>query len=81
MALLAHDKVLRTAIEAHDVFVFSHTGDGVVAAFTSPMSAVEAAVAAQRTPGWRFCTCWRRCVGSPGGSRTLSATAKRVRRF
>jgi class 3 adenylate cyclase len=25
-ALLAHDKVLRTAIEAHDGFVFSHTG-------------------------------------------------------
>jgi class 3 adenylate cyclase len=32
-ALVAHDKVLRTAIEAHDGFVFSHTGDGVAAAF------------------------------------------------
>jgi class 3 adenylate cyclase len=30
-ALVAHDKVLRTAIEAHDGFLFSHTGDGVVA--------------------------------------------------
>ena len=29
-ALAAHDKVLRTAIEAHGGFVFSHTGDGVV---------------------------------------------------
>jgi hypothetical protein len=47
-ALLAHDKVLRTAIEAHDGFLFSHTGDGVVAAFASPMSAVNAAIDAQR---------------------------------
>ncbi len=46
-ALLAHDKVLRTAIESHGGFVFSHTGDGVVAAFASPMSAVDAAVKAQ----------------------------------
>jgi class 3 adenylate cyclase len=47
-ALLAHDEVLRNAIEAHDGFLFSHTGDGVVAAFSSPKSAVDAAVAAQR---------------------------------
>ena len=47
-ALMAHDEVLHTAIEAHDGFVFSHTGDGVVAAFASPSSAVDAAVAAQR---------------------------------
>jgi class 3 adenylate cyclase len=47
-ALLAHDEVLRSAIEAHDGFLFSHTGDGVVAAFASPRSAVDAAVAAQR---------------------------------
>jgi predicted ATPase len=47
-ALLAHDEVLRTAIESHDGFLFSHTGDGVVAAFASPRSAVDAAVAAQR---------------------------------
>jgi hypothetical protein len=47
-ALVAHDKVLRTAIEAHEGFLFSHTGDGVVAAFASPRSAVDAAVAAQR---------------------------------
>jgi class 3 adenylate cyclase len=46
-ALAAHDKVLRTAIEAHDGFVFSHTGDGVVAAFASPRCAVDAAIAAQ----------------------------------
>ena len=46
--LLAHDEVLRTAIEAHGGFLFKHTGDGVVAAFASPRSAVDAAVAAQR---------------------------------
>jgi hypothetical protein len=47
-ALVAHGEVLRTAIETHDGFLFSHTGDGVVAAFASPKSAVDAAVAAQR---------------------------------
>jgi class 3 adenylate cyclase len=47
-ALMAHDEVLRSAIEAHAGFLFSHTGDGVAAAFASPRSAVEAAVAAQR---------------------------------
>jgi len=32
-ALAEHDAVLRNAIEAHGGFLFSHTGDGVVAAF------------------------------------------------
>jgi len=50
-ALVVHDKVLRTAIEAYDGFLFSHTGDGVVAAFASPMSAVNAAIDAQRELG------------------------------
>ena len=47
-ALAAHDEVLRAAIEAHGGCLFSHTGDGVVAAFASPRSAVDAAIAAQR---------------------------------
>ena len=47
-ALMGHDEVLRSSIEAHDGFLFSHTGDGVAAAFASPRSAVNAAVAAQR---------------------------------
>jgi predicted ATPase len=47
-ALAAHDAVLRSAIEAHGGFMFKHTGDGVCAAFASPKSAVDAAVAAQR---------------------------------
>jgi predicted ATPase/class 3 adenylate cyclase len=46
-ALVAHDTVLRAAIEAHGGFLFKHTGDGVCAAFNSPRSAVDAAVAAQ----------------------------------
>jgi class 3 adenylate cyclase len=50
-ALLAHNEVLRDAIESHGGFLFSHTGDGVVAAFASPMSAVKAAVAARW--GWQ----------------------------
>ena len=47
-ALAAHDEVLRAAIEAHGGCLFKHTGDGVCAAFASPRSAVDAAVAAQR---------------------------------
>ena len=48
-ALAAHDKVLRSAIEEHGGWLFKHTGDGVCAAFSSPKSAVDAAVAAQQT--------------------------------
>ncbi|OBG91157.1 cyclase [Mycobacterium sp. E136] len=48
VALACHDKVLRSAIEARDGFVFSHSGDGLAAAFASPSAAVGAAVDAQR---------------------------------
>src|ERR1700740_2680981 len=51
VALAAHDEVLRAAIEAHGGWLFKHTGDGVCAAFASPRSAVDAAVAAQRALG------------------------------
>ncbi len=47
-AVAAHDKVLRSAIEGHGGWLFKHTGDGVCAAFASPTSAVDAAVAAQQ---------------------------------
>jgi predicted ATPase/class 3 adenylate cyclase len=47
IALAAHDEVLRGAIEGHGGWLFKHTGDGVCAAFASPTSAVDAAVAAQ----------------------------------
>jgi hypothetical protein len=53
-ALVVHDKVLRTAIEAYDGFLFSHTGDGFVAVFASPMSAVNAAIDAQRDAALTF---------------------------
>ena len=46
-ALLAHDEVLRTAIESYDGFLFSHTGDGVVAAFFRRRP-LDAALTAQR---------------------------------
>src|SRR6201988_4484965 len=48
ISLATHDEVLRKAIEAHRGFLFKHTGDGVCAAFSSPRSAVGAAIAAQR---------------------------------
>jgi hypothetical protein len=47
-ALAAHDEALRSAIEGHGGWLFKHTGDGVCAAFASPRSAVDAAIAAQR---------------------------------
>jgi predicted ATPase/class 3 adenylate cyclase len=47
-ALAAHDEVLRSAIAAHEGWLFKHTGDGVIAAFASARSAVNAAAAAQR---------------------------------
>ena len=51
VALAAHDKVLRGAIEGHGGWLFKHTGDGVCAAFASPKAAVDAAVAAQQALG------------------------------
>jgi predicted ATPase/class 3 adenylate cyclase len=48
-AIAAHDQVLRQAIETRGGWLFKHTGDGVCAAFASPRSAVDAAVAAQLT--------------------------------
>jgi class 3 adenylate cyclase len=51
VALAVHDEVLRGAIEAHAGWLFKHTSDGVCAAFASPRSAVDAAVAAQRELG------------------------------
>jgi class 3 adenylate cyclase len=46
-AIAAHDQVVRQAIEKHGGWLFKHTGDGVCAAFASPRSAIDAAVAAQ----------------------------------
>lgn len=46
-ALARHDEVLRAAIEAHGGWLFKHTGDGILAAFSSPNEAVLAAIEAQ----------------------------------
>jgi class 3 adenylate cyclase len=46
-ALETHNEVLREAVESHDGHVFNYTGDGMCAVFTSPRSAVDAAVSAQ----------------------------------
>lgn len=47
-ALAAHDDVMRETVAAHDGWLFKHTGDGVCAAFGSPRTAIDAAIAAQR---------------------------------
>src|SRR6185312_61494 len=47
VALETHNQVLRDAVDANDGRVFNYTGDGMGAVFTSPRSAVDAAVAAQ----------------------------------
>ncbi len=46
--LEVHDRVLRAAIESNGGFVFATGGDSFSAAFTSPSSALTAAVDAQR---------------------------------
>src|SRR3954468_23568436 len=56
-ALATHDEVLRSAIEDHGGFLFKHTGDGVCAAFASPKSAVDAAVA-RWTRRWPRSVLW-----------------------
>ena len=47
-ALAQHDRLLRDAIEASGGTVIKTTGDGILAVFGDPVSAVDAAVAAQR---------------------------------
>jgi predicted ATPase/class 3 adenylate cyclase len=48
VALETHNQVLREAVKAHSGQVFNYTGDGMCSVFSSPRSAVDAAVAAQR---------------------------------
>ena len=47
-ALAVHDRLLREAIDSHDGHVVKMTGDGVLAAFDSPVAALAAALDAQR---------------------------------
>jgi class 3 adenylate cyclase len=53
VALAAHDQVLCKTIEAQGGWLFKHTGDGVCAAFSSPRSAVDAAMSAPTDIRWR----------------------------
>jgi predicted ATPase len=46
--LVAHDEVLAGVVEAHNGWLFKHTGDGVCAAFGSARAAIDAAVDAQQ---------------------------------
>jgi class 3 adenylate cyclase len=48
-ALAVHDRLLREAIDGHDGHVVKMTGDGVLAAFDSPVAALAAALDAQRS--------------------------------
>ena len=48
LALARHDVALREAIGGNGGWLFKHTGDGVVAAFATARSAIDAAIAAQR---------------------------------
>jgi adenylate cyclase len=49
MALLhEHDAIVRHALGTHDGREVKHTGDGIMASFTSVSSAVEAAISVQR---------------------------------
>jgi predicted ATPase/class 3 adenylate cyclase len=48
-ALARHDALLRQAVEGYDGAVVKTTGDGLHAAFASPLAAADAAIAAQRS--------------------------------
>jgi class 3 adenylate cyclase len=50
-ALTVHEDLHGRVVEKHGGHLFNHTGDGVCAAFSSPSSAVDAAVDAQRALG------------------------------
>ncbi|HEX5347939.1 MAG TPA: BTAD domain-containing putative transcriptional regulator [Pseudonocardiaceae bacterium] len=64
--LARHDELLRAAIEAAGGEVFSHTGDGMAAAFRAAPDALAAAVAAQQALA---CTAW----AAPGPLRVRMA--------
>ena len=47
-ALIQHDHLTRAAIESNDGHWVKHTGDGVLAAFSRPGEAIDAAIGVQR---------------------------------
>ena len=48
VALERHDGLLRDAVASHGGIVVKHTGDGILASFNTPRSAVAAAIEVQR---------------------------------
>ena len=80
-ALAAHDEVLRDAIEAHDGWLFKHTGDGVCAAFASPRSRrrCRGGRAAQRSScrcGWASPPARPNCAASDYFGAVLNRAAR-----
>jgi class 3 adenylate cyclase len=75
VALAAHDKGLRKAVEAHGGWLFKHTGDGVCAAFASPRSAVNVVATSAATESqWSHDHC-AQSAGPSARRRTNSAIA------
>jgi predicted ATPase/class 3 adenylate cyclase len=73
--LAVHDRLLRHAVESVGGEVFSHTGDGIVAAFVRPGAALQAAVAGQLSLS---ATAWS--CGSPLRVRMAVHTGQAQRR-
>lgn len=46
--LRTHDRIVRDSVELHDGRVVKHTGDGVMACFSSVAHAIESAIAIAR---------------------------------
>ena len=58
-ALQSHDDTLRSVVDGAGGVVFKHTGDGVIAAFASPLAAVQR----RRPPRRRWgCRCGWGCT-------------------
>lgn len=51
--LRSHDEIVRSALERHAGSEVKHTGDGIMASFTSVISAVESGLEIQRSVGER----------------------------
>ena len=80
-ALVRHDEIVRGAIEAHDGVVLSEMGDGMAAAFPSPVGAVTASVEAQlglRGEAWGEVGALRARMGLHAGEGTLRADGQYV---
>jgi adenylate cyclase len=54
----AHNSIVREALRAHDGSEIKHTGDGIMAAFSSASGAIECAMAVQRA-------CAEHCAANP----------------